>query len=441
MLIGCTSRDFLGLFQLSAVMISKQSTSGSIGWEVLPARTTSTTRGPMRRMGKIKIRYFVCKHGRGGRGTYFYWQPSADLQREGWRTRRLSDQLERAIAEAQQFNRQVDEWRQDRDVLPNQPDTLPWLTKLYRLDDRFTSLSAATKRSYDQSLIAIEAWSERAGDPPLSSIKRKHVKLFYRAMLEKTPAKANAVIRVLRLLLAFAIDEGYLDENPASKPRMKGRPPRQQRWTEESIQAFCATAQVADRASLQLAVLLGACLGQRQGDILRMTWQQYDGQQVTLRQGKTGVLIAVPAMAELKLFLDEALQKRRKQLLGEFDETVSRNLKVDRVDTRMAVKASPILIAETTSKPYKVDHFRHEFRRIANAAGLNDLQFLDLRRSAVVRLAEAGCTVPQIAAITGHQLDRTLRILETYLPRNTEMARAAIHTLESYRNRTKLETD
>jgi squalene cyclase len=58
-----------------------------------------------------------------------------------------------------------------------------------------------------------------------------------------------------------------------------------------------------------------------------------------------------------------------------------------------------------------------------------------------MRLAEAGCTVPQIAAITGHQLDRTLRILETYLPRNTEMARAAIHTLESYTNKTKLETD
>jgi integrase len=392
-------------------------------------------------MGKVKIRYFVCKHGRGGRGTYFYWQPSADLQREGWCTRRLADQLEKAIAEAQQFNRQVDEWRQGREVLPNQADTLPWLIKLYRLDDRFTSLSAATKRSYDQSMITIQAWSERASDPPLSTIKRKHVKLFYQAMREKTPAKANAVIRVLRLLLAFAIDEGFLDDNPASRPRMKGRPPRQQRWTEEAIHTFCSAARSADRSSLQLAVLLGAWLGQRQGDILRMTWQQYDGQQVTLRQSKTGVLIAVPVMADLKIILDEALQKRRKQVAEELEKTASKDPSIDRVDTRIAVKASAMLIAETTSKPYKVDHFRHEFRRIANAAGLKDLQFLDLRRSAVVRLAEAGCTVPQIAAITGHQLDRTLRILETYLPRNSEMARAAIHTLESYRKRTELETD
>ncbi len=212
----------------------------------------------MQRMGNVNIRYFVCKHGRGGRGTYYYWQPSANLQREGWHTRRLSDRLEKAIAEAEGYNRQVNAWREGGETQPNQADTPPWLIRLYRLDDRFTSLGAATKRSYDQSLMTIQGWSERAGNPPLTSIKRKHVKLFYRAMLERTPAKANAVVRVLRLLLAFAIDEGYLDDNPASKPRMKGRPPRHQRWTEKSIQAFCSAARAADRPSLQLAVLLSA---------------------------------------------------------------------------------------------------------------------------------------------------------------------------------------
>jgi Phage integrase family. len=81
---------------------------------------------------------------------------------------------------------------------------------------------------------------------------------------------------------------------------------------------------------------------------------------------------------------------------------------------------------------------RHEFRRIAKSAGIG-LQFLDLRRSAVVYLAEADCTIPQISAITGHQLDRTTRILETYLPRTAPMARAPIHKLELYRKRAELE--
>ncbi len=55
-----------------------------------------------------------------------------------------------------------------------------------------------------------------------------------------------------------------------------------------------------------------------------MTWQQYDGQQVTLRQGKTGVLIAVPVMSELQVVLDEALQKRRKQLIEKLEESGAR---------------------------------------------------------------------------------------------------------------------
>jgi hypothetical protein len=47
------------------------------------------------------------------------------------------------------------------------------------------------------------------------------------------------------------------------------------------------------------------------------------------------------------------------------------------------------------------------------------------------RLAEAGCTDPEIAAITGHSLERTRQILETYLPRTPEMARNAMAKWES----------
>ena len=44
----------------------------------------------------------------------------------------------------------------------------------------------------------------------------------------------------------------------------------------------------------------------------------------------------------------------------------------------------------------------------------------------MVRFAEAGCTDPEIAAITGPFLERTKQILETYLLRTPEMARNAM---------------
>ncbi len=64
-------------------------------------------------------------------------------------------------------------------------------------------------------------------------------------------------------------------------------------------------------------------------------------------------------------------------------------------------------------------------------AGLDGLRFQDLRRTAVVRLAEAGRTDPEIAAITGHSLKRSKQISETYLPRTAEMARNAMAKWES----------
>jgi hypothetical protein len=77
--------------------------------------------------------------------------------------------------------------------------------------------------------------------------------------------------------------------------------------------------------------------------------------------------------------------------------------------------------------------FTH-FPRDRRAAGLpDDLEFRDLRRTAAVQLAEAGCSPPEIAAITGHSIERTAAILEVYVPRNSIMAGHAITKLEDYR--------
>jgi integrase len=362
-------------------------------------------------MVRLKIRYLVLKPQAGGR-VLFYWQPSHPLRAAGFLPRRLAETtntLADAVAEAERLNTEVDAWRTGAARPAINHGTLPWLIRLYRTDSAYTELAPKTQRGYDQCIEAIEAWSERAGHKPIATIERKHVKAFYRAM-ESTPAKANAVMRVLRLILNFAMDEGALSDNPAERQRLTSRPPRQAIWKPEDVRRFVETAKASGRASMALAVLLGASLGQREGDILALGWSQYDGAAIALRQRKTGRLIAVPVIVDVRAALD------------------------------VTAKVSPsIIVSETTGAPYREDHFRHEFARLRAAAGLDGLWFMDLRRTAVVWLAEAGCSVPEISAVTGHQLDRTVRILETYLPRNTTMARHAITRLEAYRKATKLE--
>jgi integrase len=69
-------------------------------------------------------------------------------------------------------------------------------------------------------------------------------------------------------------------------------------------------------------------------------------------------------------------------------------------------------------------------------AGIRGLTFHDLRGSAVVRLALADATVPQIAVFTGHSLADVEAILDAhYLGRDAKLAEIAIMKLET---RTKL---
>src|SRR5258707_11313187 len=56
----------------------------------------------------------------------------------------------------------------------------------------------------------------------------------------------------------------------------------------------------------------------------------------------------------------------------------------------------------------------------------------DLRGTAVVRLAIAGATVPQIATFTGHSLKDVEAILDAhYLGRDIQLAEAAVLKLEA----------
>ena len=82
-------------------------------------------------------------------------------------------------------------------------------------------------------------------------------------------------------------------------------------------------------------------------------------------------------------------------------------------------------------------NFNDRFRRIAERAGV-DLQARDLRRTAMLRMAEAGGTTSQIASVSGHSIEATQRILETYLPRNRDLAEIAVVRLAEYKRRPKV---
>jgi integrase len=152
-------------------------------------------------------------------------------------------------------------------------------------------------------------------------------------------------------------------------------------------------------------VLLALWTGQRQGDLLRLTWSAYDGRTIRLKQSKTGTRVEIPVGAPLKAVLNAT------------------------------ERLSPIILLTTDGKPWTPDGFRASFAKARDKAGIQDVTFNDLRGTAVTRLAVAGCTEAEIATITGHALRDVRSILDShYLNRDPSLGESAIRKLETGTN-------
>jgi integrase len=175
-------------------------------------------------------------------------------------------------------------------------------------------------------------------------------------------------------------------------------------WTAEDIKQFCAVASV----ELQAALLLALWTGQRQGDLLRLTWKDYDGSYIRMRQtkgrGRKGRRrVTIPAGPAAEGCAGRGTE--REAIVGHHIGQFARSA-MDRGRVQ--------------------DELDKAFRKTS----LKDLHFHDLRGTAVTRLALSNCSVPEIAAITGHSMATVQEILDVhYLGGRVELAESAIKKL------------
>ena len=82
----------------------------------------------------------------------------------------------------------------------------------------------------------------------------------------------------------------------------------------------------------------------------------------------------------------------------------------------VAVRATafPDILTNSRGLPWTESGFRASWSKAFNETALSDLHFNDLRGTAVINLADAGCSIPEIASITGHKLKSVHGILERY---------------------------
>jgi integrase len=285
------------------------------------------------------------------------------------------------------------------------PGTLLTLVVEFKASAEFQTKSASSKRAYLSYLKLIEA---DFGDLPIDALADPKVRgefKQWRDRMAATPRKADYAWTTLARVLSVAKDRGRIAVNPCEKGGRLYKAERSDKiWTEAEIARLMAVG----GARLTDALLLALWTGQRQGDLLRVTWSAYDGRHIRFRQGKGGRRLKVPVGTPLRERLDAM--------------------------TRLGA----VILTNAYGAPWTSDGFRTSWAKACIKAGIDELTFHDLRGSAVTRLAIAGCSVPEIAAITGHSLKDVEDILDKhYLSRDQALAETAIRKLERNQRRAK----
>jgi integrase len=250
------------------------------------------------------------------------------------------------------------------------------LVGLFAQTYAFTSLAPETKAGRWR---IVSKFREEHGSKMVRGLGKEHLV----AILASKPifSKRNWLV-ALRALLDFAVEIGWLKDNPAANIKLKM--PKKGlgflAWGEEKIETFRRRYPLGSRERLALELLLGTA--QRRSDVIRMGPQHIRDGLLHARQQKTKVELRIPILPDLQAALD-------------------------------ALPAPQHLTFLTTDagRPFTSASFGNWFRACCKEAGLVGFSSHGLRKAACRRLAQAGCTAHEIMSWSGH---RTLAEAQRY---------------------------
>jgi integrase len=230
----------------------------------------------------------------------------------------------------------------------------------------FASKSAGTQRMRRSIL---ERFRTAYGDRPIALLPTEWIEA---SLDSKPPHAARSWLMTLRSLCEFAVKRCWLRTNPAANVKLSSvKSDGFHTWTDDEIVLFEAHHPIGSKPRLALQLLLYTA--QRRGDVVRMGRQHVKDGTITVRQEKTGAALAIPVHPALAEVLAA---------------TPSEHL---------------TFLVTATGKPYGGNYFSESFREWCDAAGLpKHCSAHGLRKAACRRLAEAGCSANEIAAISGH---------------------------------------
>lgn len=268
-------------------------------------------------------------------------------------------------------------------------ETVDGLMQVYEHSVEWRALSQSSQATYARYL----KYLGKIGHLEAVKIKRAELLDLRDAVAEaRGDGAAQTFMNAVGAFFTWAVKRGKLEVSPCYKidPLPGGEYPA---WSWDELELALQHL----REPLRRAVILLLYTGQRRGDVCHMTWADYNGSRIRVRQQKTGEPLVIPCHPSLSAELD-----------------AWRHI-------------APTILTNNREKPWRPSHISNAlFHALAQIPGFPAHRNTHgLRKLAAATLAEAGCSTHEIMAITGH---KSLAMVELYTAsaRQEKLATAAV---------------
>jgi integrase len=232
----------------------------------------------------------------------------------------------------------------------------------------------------------------------------------FRIKKGNSKSTVNRYLQLLKKMFNLAIEEGYLEENPARKVKLFSEKDNlKQRVLTEKEQR---TLLINSSDTLKPILLVALNTGMRRAEILGLTWSQIDFEtrRIKVEKTKSGKVRHIPIEDDL---FKQILNLKNKDGQSPF-----------------------VFFNPETKQPYQ--DMKTGFKRACRISGIEGLRFHDLRHTFATRLVANGIDIETVRDLLGHH---SIVITQRYTHSSDERKRKAIETLSKKSDKTTLNSD
>ncbi|CCM77084.1 tyrosine-type recombinase/integrase [Rhizobium mesoamericanum] len=190
--------------------------------------------------------------------------------------------------------------------------TIGSLIDEFRKTAGYLKLAASTRRDYERQLATIRVKFENFPIKAIEARGSRRIFINWRDTMKEAPRSADMHIALLSRLFSWAKGNEVILRNPLEEvERLHSGTRRDIIWSDDQLTKLLTEAV----PHLRQVALIALWTMQRQADILTMPTLAFDGQRVSIKQGKTGARVRVVAAPDIMPVLRKAKEDERQRVL------------------------------------------------------------------------------------------------------------------------------